>query len=149
MKHSRAFTLIELILVILLISILAVTVAPKFFGSESLSHITVRDQLVSLLRLSQLKAMNQLNTCNRVMITDDFMVIENNPDDGTCGVQAPIETRISLDGVSINEQGAATTYPFFIEFSEVGISDCVCTLNIVGDETVQLKIESQGYIHAL
>jgi len=149
MKHSRAFTLIELIAVILLMSILAITVVPKFFDSSSLAHISVRDQLVSLLRLSQLKAMNQLDTCNRVMITNDFMVIENNSKDQGCGVQAPVDTRILLDDVSINVDGGATTYPFFIEFNEVGISDCVCTLNIVGDETVQLKIENQGYIHAL
>lgn len=149
MKHSRAFTLIELIAVILLMSILAVTVAPKFFGSSSIAHTAVRDQLVSLLRLSQLRAMNQLDTCNRVMITSDFMVIEDNVKEQGCGVQAPIDTRILLDDVSINVDSGATTYPFFIEFNEVGISDCVCTLNIVGDETVQLKIESQGYIHAL
>lgn len=166
MKHSRAFTLIELILVILIMSILAVTVVPKFFDSTSIAHVAVRDQLVSLLRLSQLKAMNQLDTCNRVKITDDYIVIENNAaidrdiegenidacDPSTTtggGIETSIDTRIALDGIVITSNNATISNPFYITFDTDGISDCDCTIDIIGSETVQLKIEPQGYIHAL
>jgi MSHA pilin protein MshC len=155
MKRSQAFTLIELILVILIISILAVSVVPKFFGASDLAHYTVRDQLMSLLRLSQLKAMNQLDTCNRVVITDQHIVIENNVANSTpgspgiCGIEAPADTQIMLDGVVISKSTGTTPNPFYITFDENGMSDCNCTINIVGTETIQLKIENQGYIHVL
>ena len=153
MRHIRAFTLIELILVILIISILAVSVVPKFFGSSSIAHVASRDQLVSLLRLSQLKAMNQMGICNGVVITSDYMVIEDNTST-TCGTEADIDRRILLDDVSINLDGVTPTYPLFIEFDGQGLSignECnsTCVLNVVGTETVDLRIESQGYIHAL
>lgn len=153
MRHFRAFTLIELILVILIISTLAVTIVPKFFGASSIAHTASRDQLISLLRLSQLKAMNQIGICNGVVITSDYMVIENNTS-GTCGTEEDSEQRILLDDISINIDSTTPSYPLFIQFDGQGLSignDCnsSCTLNIVGVETAELKIESQGYIHAL
>jgi len=148
MRHFRAFTLIELILVILIISTLAVSIVPKFFDANSIAHVAIRDQLVSTLRLSQLKAMNQLNICNRVVINSDYFVIENNSST-TCGTEETIERRITFEDITINMNGVTPTYPFFIEFDSQGISDCDCTLNVVGTETVALKIENQGYIHAL
>ena len=148
MKFSKAFTLIELIMVILIISILAITIVPKFFGSSDIAHFTVRDQLISQLRLSQLKAMNQLDICNQVKITDEYAVIENNTG-ASCGTEADSNSRVILDDVSIKLASGSTPNPLVIKFDANGISGCDCTLNIIGTETVQIKIESQGYIHAL
>ncbi|MGB0836360.1 MAG: type II secretion system protein [Psychrobium sp.] len=148
MKYSRAFTLIELIMVILIISVLAVTIVPKFFTSSEVEHFAVRDQLISQLRLSQLKAMNQIDVCNRVKITDEYAVVENNS--GTaCGTEGNSDTRVILENASVKLSSGTTPNPFYITFNSDGISDCDCTLNIIGSETVQIKIESQGYIHAL
>jgi len=158
MKHSQAFTLIELILVILIISILAVNVVPKFFGASDVAHYTVRDQLLSQLRLSQLKAMNQLDVCNRVVIRDDYIVVENNIPDTSghidpCvnagGTESGSSTQIKLNDVSVKLSTGTTPNPFYITFDKQGISSCDCVLNITGNETIKLKIESQGYIHAL
>ena len=80
MRHLRAFTLIELILVILIISILAVSVVPKFFGSEQYFPCSLSRSISLVTTFISIKAMNQLDTCNRVMITDDYMVIEDNPE---------------------------------------------------------------------
>ena len=74
-------------MVILIISILAITIVPKFFGASDIAHFAVRDQLISQLRLSQLKAMNQLDICNQVKITDEYAVIENNTG-ASCGTEA-------------------------------------------------------------
>lgn len=148
MKHSQGFTLIELILVILIMSILTVTVAPKFFGSSDVAPFAVRDQLLSQLRLSQLRAMNQLDVCNRVKITNEYAVVENNAG-SACGVESAAGTRTMLDDVSIKLVSGVTTNPFYITFDQHGVNDCNCVLNIIGSETVQLKLESEGYIHAL
>ena len=148
MKRSQAFTLIELILVILIISVLAVTIVPKFFGASDVAHFAIRDQLISQLRLSQLKAMNQLNVCNRVKITDEYAVVENNSG-AACGVESDACSRILLDDVSITLASGTTSNPFYITFDENGVSDCDCVINVNGNETIKLQLESEGYIHAL
>jgi len=56
------FTLIELITVIMLVGILAVAVLPKFDGTASYEAHTHRAQLISALRLTQQRAMQQTNT---------------------------------------------------------------------------------------
>lgn len=148
MKHAKAFTLIELIMVILIISILAVTIVPKLFTSSEVEHFAVRDQLISQLRLSQLKAMNQLDRCNRVKITNTYAVIEDNAT-STCGTESSSDTRIELGDVSVKLASGSTPTPFYITFDANGMSNCDCTIDVIGANTVQIKIESQGYIHAL
>ena len=59
--NNKGFTLIELIVVIILIGILAVTVAPKFEGTAGYEAHTHRAQLISALRLTQQRAMQQTN----------------------------------------------------------------------------------------
>ena len=144
MKWQSAFSLIELIVVIIILGVLSVTVVPKFFGTSAVAHYAVRDQFIAQLRLVQLQAMNQRDICNRLVVTDSYFGIEKNSGT-TCGTPPDADEQIALDGVSIQSN---TT--FYIQFNRQGISDCsVCTYDIIGQETLQVKIETQGYIHAL
>lgn len=59
--NNKGFSLIELIVVIILIAILAVSVAPKFDGTSSYEAHTHRAQLIAALRLTQQRAMQQTN----------------------------------------------------------------------------------------
>jgi MSHA pilin protein MshC len=56
-NKQKAFTLIELIVVILIITILAVTAAPKFIGVSNFDSFAYRDQMISSLRLIQQQSM--------------------------------------------------------------------------------------------
>ncbi|NRA60368.1 MAG: prepilin-type N-terminal cleavage/methylation domain-containing protein [Psychrobium sp.] len=147
-KRQSAFTLIELILVILILGIMSVTVLPKMFGSSSVEHFTVRDQFIGQLRLVQLQAMNQLERCNRLIITSSYFGVEAN-NSASCGTLPLADNRVALNGVSI--KNAADASVVTITFNHQGIAtDCgECTFNIIGEATVQVKIESQGYIHGL
>ena len=75
MIKSAGFTLVELIVVILLISVLGITVLPKLQGTSEYQLISQRDQLVSLLRTVQSRAMQNTQddafTCHRVLFLAD------------------------------------------------------------------------------
>ena len=144
MKRQFAFSLVELVVVIIILGILSVTVAPKIFGKSSVAHYAVRDQFIAQLRLVQLQAMNQRGICNRLVVTSSYFGIENNTG-SVCGPAPDVDDRIELDDVLIQSSTS-----FTIEFDRQGISDCSpCTYNIIGEETVQVIIEAQGYIHAV
>ena len=69
-QKTLGFTLIELIVVIILISIMAVTVLPKFFTSNGFEEFTYRDELITKLRAIQLRSMQQTTdaVCRQVHI---------------------------------------------------------------------------------
>ncbi len=68
------FTLVELIVVILIIGILSVSVAPRFFGVASYENRKVTDELLSALRYSQQMAMNRGGEIQLVLTSNNFTV---------------------------------------------------------------------------
>lgn len=181
-KNQTGFTLIELVTVIILIGILAVSVSPKFDGTASYEAHSHRAQLIAALRLTQLRAMQQtdpdpestgLPYCHQ-------LVFDKHPDYSrygipnrvNCGVTIfpnnwlPDETGFSVDGkyqVSFGIVGK--TNPSAVTFDSMGrpvknqslANDCTegsirgCTLFVKHgtDAPLLIKIESEGYIHAL
>jgi len=150
MRHQKAFTLIELVLIILLIGVLAISVFPKLFGQSEVNAFAVRDQLIGQLRLVQLQALNHRDVCHNLIITPTkFGIIPNTSE--ACG--ATID-----DGIDVNDAritiGSSTTLD--IRFDDDGrpatingAGDCVggCEIIITGADTVSIIIESEGYIH--
>lgn len=74
-KHyTNGFTLVELIVVILIIGILSVSVAPRFFGVASYENRQATDELLSALRYSQQMAMNRGGDIQIVLTANNFTV---------------------------------------------------------------------------
>lgn len=67
---QTGFTLVELVATIILIGILAVSVAPRFSGAGTYSEYALRDQLLSALRFAQQRAMydHQPQSCYRLLV---------------------------------------------------------------------------------
>jgi len=171
MKQSRGFTIIELVTVIILIGILAVAVLPKFDGTASYEAHTHRAQLISALRLTQQRAMQQTDPdagalnqgyCHQIIFDDDANVSRYGvPDRTDCTVTAfpndwqPDATGFEVDSkydVSFQLNGVAN--PSVVAFDSMGRpqGNCVggCTIDVQSSvETKQIKIESQGYVHAI
>lgn len=152
-RKQTAFTLIELVMVMLLIGVLSVAVVPKFFGSSDVEHYTARDRVLAILRLAQAQAMFQRTRCIRVAFTASYVGIEPNTS-SACGATVANDRRLQLSGVSISANGSGSD--FYISFDGHGRSvttnsgQCsLCNIAIVGSETINIRIESQGYIHAL
>ena len=150
-KNIQGVTLIELVIVILIISILAVTVAPKIIGVNSFNAYVYRDQMISSLRLMQQQAMQQTNngSCHQIIINSDgygrssdcdapSLVIDWQND--YTGFEIPSDQSVTISGVST------------LTFDSWGrVNECSgasgCSIDFISIDTATLCIESQGYIH--
>lgn len=105
MTKLRGFTLIELILVLVLMSILAAVALPRLQLGSQFEQRLQADNLVGLLRLAQLRAMNDpqavqpgsnLQRCSRVVITNTAFSLTQN-----CEATATLLAGDVLDGQAI------------------------------------------------
>ncbi len=176
MKNNQiGFTIIELITVIILIGILAVAVLPTFDGTSSYEAHTHRAQLISALRLTQQRAMQQTDNsdgyCHQLIFDNSTTVSRYGiPDRKNCSIviftgQTPdwkpdatgfeVEKRYQVD-FSIKGK----TNPSAVTFDSMGrpisnesvVNNCAggCIINVQSNvETLQIKIESEGYVHAI
>jgi MSHA pilin protein MshC len=175
MKLNRGFTIIELVTVIVLIGILAIAVLPKFDGTASYEAHTHRAQLIAALRLTQQRAMQQTDTtdgyCHQIVFDNDSLVSRYGiPDRVDCtvttfsgqvpewqpdatGLEVDNKYQVSFDLDGKNNPSAITFDSMGRPVSNVTIANnCVggCIINIQSSvETLQIKIESEGYIHAI
>lgn len=78
-KYS-GFTMIELIVVIIMLAIMAISIAPKFLNSTGFQEYTYRDDVINTLRAIQLRAMQQTGSsgCNLVLVTTKGLGIPKN-----------------------------------------------------------------------
>ncbi|SQD79682.1 type II secretion system protein [Moritella yayanosii] len=170
MFKKSGFTLIELVIVIILLGILAATAIPKFIGNNGFETQTYRDQLLQLLKTVQQQAMScdddcrknngeprtaNPYACNRVVIITERFGIPTN-----CGTRLPTNFPANQLGMSVTEansanvnfsvSGTANISTTTLEFDSWGIvKNCTlgCDISIIGDQTLTIRIESQGYIH--
>lgn len=167
---GQGFTIIELVLVIVLMGILAVTVAPKMFGSDGFEEHTYQAEVISTLRSIQLRAMQQTaiqpksikptsvkdKACHTVIVTAKLLSVG---DKCTVNDTGPNGKKLALNDldVKIDEDHNVTfstsgmTNNSFT-FDSNGIpANCStpCNITIIGSDTLTIRIESQGYIHAI
>ncbi|MDH5601118.1 MAG: type II secretion system GspH family protein [Gammaproteobacteria bacterium] len=89
-KKQLGFTLVELIVVILLVGILSVSVAPRFFGIASYEDRRAADELRTAIRHTQQMAMNRGENIQIIITSNNFRVERT---------LAPVELR-SPDGIT-------------------------------------------------
>lgn len=83
---SKGFTLVELITVILLLAILSTYAASRYFGARSFDRHMIKSELISSLRLTQLRAMHRSELCNRWRIEQNQVGQVKDKDKGLkCG----------------------------------------------------------------
>ncbi|MDX1444419.1 MAG: GspH/FimT family pseudopilin [Gammaproteobacteria bacterium] len=84
--RNRGFTLIELTVIIIVISVLAVTAYGRFTGGDSFEARGARDELASAFRLAQRYAVTSGCWTQVTVNSGDYTVLmENTPCDGAGG----------------------------------------------------------------
>ena len=167
MKIKQAgFTLVEMVTVIIIIGILSAVVLPRFTGSDSFEAYPFRAQLISALRLTQQRAMQQTNSadtyCHQLVIAGDRYGVVNR-------VSANCATETNLAALDPDLSGHIVESRYDIEFSVKNKSNpSVISFDSMGrpgddcsggceilirqtdiNESLSIEIESEGYIHAI
>ena len=175
-NNQSGFTLVELVTVIMLIGILTVTILPKFDGTASYEAHSHRAQLISALRLTQQRAMQQTDPnavttgqgyCHQLVFDSDITVARYGiPDRLDCTVTNFSGWQVDATGFEVEARYQVNftingkTNPSAVTFDSMGrpivnaslSNNCLggCLINVQsGVETLQIKIESEGYIHAI
>ena len=146
MEKQQGFTLVELVTTIMLIAILSVVVLPRFFTGSSYSAFTLRDEFIGELRRVQLMAMNNQDRCYGVNVTaSDYRMMIYQTDCSSTIVTGTTQNLPSNTAINLNGNTS-----FALVFNrDGGIISCGagCVIKVSADETLDITIESQGYIH--
>jgi len=156
-NRNKGFTIIELVLVIVLMGILAVTVAPKMFNSSGFQEYAYQAEVVASLRNIQLKAMQQTDDsmpqadgsmCLSVTVTSKLLDISNlcRPNSEPHIIDVEID---ESDSIIFQTTGNADTEFFFDSLGRPVSCFNPCQIILQGSETLRVQIESEGFIHAL
>ncbi|WP_310650247.1 prepilin-type N-terminal cleavage/methylation domain-containing protein [Colwellia sp. MB02u-6] len=166
-RLNQGFTLIELIIVIIILGILSLTVAPKFFTAKGFSEYGYRTDVIAKLRLIQLKAMQQTQAisqadnsyCHRVLITDTKLGTPDDCDDTPSfdSTWQDSATKVKIadqDNVTFSSWDENNITNDSFSFDSMGRPSCAAapcqiTITITGEQAISVQIESEGYIHAL
>ncbi|WP_052749080.1 type II secretion system protein [Arsukibacterium ikkense] len=151
-QHHTGFTLIELIVVLVIIGVLAVSLVPRFFSGSGTNEYLYRDQAFSLIQRQQIQSM-QCTSCNPVGVqVDNFSI---NPA-GSPGCENTA-TRLCI---SARDRSTIQLRPVAFEldlyFNNLGqpigkggtrLCQNSCRVNVQGNVNLAICIEYEGYIH--
>ncbi|KPQ05007.1 MAG: MSH system minor pilin protein MshC [Idiomarinaceae bacterium HL-53] len=140
--RDSGFTLVELIIVIIILGLLAVTAAPRFLTPQNVQPSLVLSELETLLTELQAKALNDTveDNCYGLSISSNTLIREN------CRTTS---NAVDLKGVTIafTSDGSPATLPLY--FNSVGcLGTCGNKIEIRLDDndSTSICVHEQGYI---
>jgi len=150
---KNGFTLVELIVTILVIGVLAVTVAPRFLGSDTEEAVALRDRTLLFVRNMQLRAMQNIQDSSCVKITASIIAP---PAGHNCANN--LSTAFDADQI-VNASSSDFTFQTFdangdsfsqIQFDGLGkprniTCSTACRIQI---DTFAMCLQSEGAIYA-
>lgn len=159
---KNGFTLIELVTVLVILGILAVTAIPNLTDKSSFEDYTVRDQLISRLRLVQLQGMNaepfdskaEIGAqCHWLVVKADCFYYEKTQATyGVCDLPNALNICESDSYNAFNKVSftpnllEAANYRFNVD-GKLSHDSSSSPIKLNGDNSLNIKIESEGYIH--
>jgi MSHA pilin protein MshC len=172
-RNHQGFSLVELIIVIVLLGILAVSVGSRFVGSQGFAELAYQSKLVSSLRAMQTRAMHDTRPgfcflVNFVQSPPAFgppslqyntnnssASCTNNIDYSRADSVATTLTEMSEQQVVISAVKDGTMAITSIGFDNLGrpltsANNCVsgCRIELTGEQVVAVCVAVQGFIYA-
>lgn len=140
--RPAGFTLLELVVVLIIAGVLAVSLLPRFFSGAGVSEYTLRDQALSLLRQVQIQAMQCTDCIAPQLQLSSYSLLANG---SSCAV-ADSQALCLAPGGHIQFSAPFSS----LSFDSLGrplLCTAPCQLTISGEVALPLCIESEGYIH--
>lgn len=140
---SAGFTLVELVAVMIIVSILAIAVFPRFTDQSAFESRGFHDETLSLLRFAQKTAIAQRRTvCVALNATGVAIAIDTStPADGVCD-SPPVLPNIPRGGKGL--AGSVTAF----QFMPLGSTDQITNITItIAGSTVITVEAATGYVH--
>jgi MSHA pilin protein MshC len=149
--NQRGFTLVELITVIVVIGIIAVVAAPRFFDKNVFDSRGFYDQVISTLRYAQKTAIAQRTT---VCVVDTATEIGLYAADCVTPLNVLVSQRCATDGVSYRHKRCSpgsvqiTSTHGSLSFTALGSTPAPARIYTVSDVAQQITVEAvTGYVH--
>jgi len=155
----KGFTIIELVLVIVLMGILAVTVVPRMFDTDGFEEYAYQAEVIATLQSIQLRAMQQTsaytdinafgNACHTIAVSSKLLTV-----DSECSLLTENSAGQSLNKVSVEvdtNHNVSLSPVMSFTFDSMGrptSCNTPCIISINGSNTLTVIIESEGFIHA-
>jgi len=136
--RQSAFTLLELIIVLLIAGILLVYVQSKFSTSSSYKQNTVIAQIISSAQLAQQLSMNDSERNFSLIIQSNQIDLQA---DGSSLIIGSFQFPIDIDS-SVSISPVST-----ISFDSLGATNNL-TLHVIAESILQVCFEASGYIHS-
>lgn len=155
----KAFTLVELIIVLVVVGILAVSATPLFIGTDGIESRVLRERAKSVLRNIQLTAMQRTTDGCKAAYVGSATLGRPLEACGSGSYSLPNSASeandriLNFDGNTLSSPGAAS-FPFTLEFGPLGrpiAPDCSAACRIVFTEpqgaSAALCVNTEGYIY--
>ncbi|MDP4537761.1 type II secretion system protein [Alkalimonas collagenimarina] len=142
--EPKGFTLIELVVVMVLLGILAVTLLPRFFTSSGTAEYGYRDQALAIMRLVQLQAMQCTDSTSGLCPPQQLQIASNRLGSSSACINDARHLCIAARDPVVLAASFST-----LSFDSMGRPlGCggACTLQVQGSVSLGICIESEGYI---
>ena len=99
MQKRGGFTLVELVIIIVIIGILAITAVPRLLTDADYAHRATQDQIIAQIRLAQLRALNDRKGCYQLEFrTSTFAIFKaSRSDAGVCDASYILQELTEVD----------------------------------------------------
>jgi MSHA pilin protein MshC len=156
---AQGFTLVELVTVIIILGVIATVLASRMIAGRDLDVYAARDQLLGHLRRVQLDALNNSASsgCQQMLLqAERYGPPDVTPCTGGAGFSAnyfstplePYRSATLAAGISL-DVGGGLDVRFDRWGRPAGACSGGCDIQLTGAVTLSVRIESEGYIHAL
>lgn len=167
---KTGFSLVELVVVIMLVTILSVMVGPKLLMESSVDTYALRDEVIAKMRETQILAMNNADRIYQIDVTDKgyqsayyvkpsakTQINEDSFTKSAALFKVLGQLQLFPNNTSLTLIGNNNIHPkynikqFSLNFDSQGrveqcsVSKCI---QVNGGEPLNILVEPQGYIHA-